>query len=288
MDNRTEMNDVLSWTLSDPEQRIGFAGGRFTRVNHLLAGLLGALLTAAVFGVLFPFRSTPVGMLFFRENSLPITVSIVFLTAWSLAILALKLAKLRLQRRALRLSIMPDGHDFVLSPNTVDQVVERMATCVDDPRNFVLLNRIDWALSNLRNLGRVGDVSEMFTTQAEYDEGNMETSYLAVAAFVWAIPVLGFIGTVLGLSQAIGEFGGVLQSSSELDQIKQQLQQVTGGLSTAFETTLLGLVAALIVQLCMASLKKSEHEFLDDCSEYCSRHVISRLRLLPLETAGER
>ena len=31
----------------------------------------------------------------------------------------------------------------------------------------------------------------------------METSYSVINSFVWAIPVLGFIGTVLGLSQAI-------------------------------------------------------------------------------------
>ena len=41
----------------------------------------------------------------------------------------------------------------------------------------------------------------------------METSYSVINAFVWAIPVLGFIGTVLGLSQAIGQFGGVLQGA---------------------------------------------------------------------------
>lgn len=39
----------------------------------------------------------------------------------------------------------------------------------------------------------------------------METSYALVQGFVWAIPVLGFIGTVVGLSQAIGGFTAVLQ-----------------------------------------------------------------------------
>ena len=34
----------------------------------------------------------------------------------------------------------------------------------------------------------------------------MDTSYLMLSGFVWAIPVLGFIGTVLGLSDAICDF----------------------------------------------------------------------------------
>jgi hypothetical protein len=46
--------------------------------------------------------------------------------------------------------------------------------------------------------------------------------------------VLGFIGTVIGLSEAIGQFSGVLGASSDVDQISQALRGVTGGLATAF------------------------------------------------------
>jgi biopolymer transport protein ExbB/TolQ len=107
----------------------------------------------------------------------------------------------------------------------------------------------------------------------------METSYAMVQGFVWAIPVLGFIGTVLGLSEAIGTFGSVLDASDDLSQISSSLKGVTGGLATAFETTLLALVAALIIQLVMTALKKSEEEFLDATVEYCIRNVVGRLRL---------
>jgi len=71
----------------------------------------------------------------------------------------------------------------------------------------------------------------------------------------------------------------VLDSSEDLSMITESLKGVTGGLSTAFETTLLALIAALIVQLIMTALKKSEEEFLDATMEYCIRNVIGRLRL---------
>jgi hypothetical protein len=103
----------------------------------------------------------------------------------------------------------------------------------------------------------------------------------------WAIPVLGFIGTVMGLSTAIGGFAAVLQSAEDLSQIKSSLQGVTGGLATAFETTLQALVAALIIQLILTFLKKSEEEFLDECSEYCVRNVVNRLRIMPFQGDDE-
>jgi hypothetical protein len=62
---------------------------------------------------------------------------------------------------------------------------------------------------------------------------------------------------------------------------------VTAGLATAFETTLVALVAALFIQLALTGLKKSEEEFLDECGEYCLRHVVGRLRILPFDTERE-
>ncbi len=271
----------LSWARGDVEQRLGFPGGRFTRVNSLLSGLAGALLAAAFYGALLPFRDSRIGAMFFDRGV--VQYAIAFFTAWSLTTLLLKWLKLRLQCRALAIDVVPATPDFVLSPQTVDEVQTRILRAVEDPRQFVLFNRIAIALSNLRNLGRVSDVDEILQTQAGNDESGMQTSYALVQGFVWAIPVLGFIGTVQGLSAAIGSFGSVLTQSSELTQMKDALRGVTAGLSVAFETTLVGLVAALIVQLLLTWLKQAEEQFLDGCTEYCTRRIVSRLRLSPLE-----
>jgi biopolymer transport protein ExbB/TolQ len=135
------------------------------------------------------------------------------------------------------------------------------------------------ALSNLRNLGAVGDVDDILRSQAAQDESQMETSYAIVQGFVWAIPVLGFIGTVLGLSMAIGSFTAVLGTGQDVSAITGALGNVTAGLATAFDTTLVALVAALVIQLLMVMTKKSEEEFLDEAMEYGLRNVVGRLRL---------
>jgi biopolymer transport protein ExbB/TolQ len=154
---------------------------------------------------------------------------------------------------------------------------------MDDPRRFVLFHRIVTTLSNLRNLGRVNDVDELLRNQAADDADALETSYSLAAGFIWAVPVLGFIGTVQGLSVAVGGFGAVLSTSSELSAVKGALRDVTGGLAVAFETTMQGLVAALVLQLVATALKKSEYEFLETCGDYCSTHIVGRLRLAPYD-----
>ncbi|MCA9139516.1 MAG: MotA/TolQ/ExbB proton channel family protein [Planctomycetales bacterium] len=202
---------------------------------------------------------------------------IVFFSYWSLLILFFKRAKLRLQRRALQLRIMPEQMDFVLSVDRVTEVLHRLYEVCDDPRRFVLLHRIEVGLSNARNLSRVVDLGEILRTQSEHDESVMETSFNLIRGLVWAIPILGFIGTVSGLSVAIGGFGKVLSQTEDPSKLIGALQGVTGGLATAFETTLLALIAALLVQMAMTFQKKQEEEFLDECTEFCQREVLSRI-----------
>lgn len=276
---------VLSWTKGDPEQRIGFRGGRFTRVNGVLSFLAACLLALGFFGLLLLVPDSHFAEMFTQRGSVQYVT--VLLTSWALIILLIKWRKLALQRRALAYGVVPIDADFVLSSTTVDQVMANIYATVDDPKQFLLFNRITVALSNLRNLGRVSDLDDILRSQAEQDESGMETSYSLVQGFVWAIPVLGFIGTVLGLSEAIGAFSDVLAASDEVDQLSSALRGVTAGLATAFETTLVALVAALGVQMVLIFLRKSEEEFLDNCSEYCTRHIVGRLRIMPFEAAVE-
>ena len=147
----------------------------------------------------------------------------------------------------------------------------------------MVLWRIERALSNLRNIGRVADVSSFISDMSESDASYVENSYTLPKGLIWAIPVLGFIGTVLGLSQAVGGFGAVVAGGADLDALKGALGGVTGGLATAFETTLIALVAALIIQLLMTLLQHKEEEFLDDAAAYCHRNLTSRLKMLDVQ-----
>ena len=271
----------IKWYKSDLESRLGFEGGRFTSVNNLFVMLIGLFLTVCFYAALIPFEGSFFADMFTKRG--PTQHATTFLTFWSTAILFMKWRKLANQRRLLNYDFIPIRPDFVLGPATVDQVLHLIYGVVDFPRKFTLTNRIVIALSNLKNLGRVSDVDDIFRSQGDTDESQMESSYTILNGFIWAIPVLGFIGTVLGLSEAISAFGGVLQGEGGMDQIKSALRLVTGGLATAFETTLVALVAAMVLQLAMTFLKRNEQNFLDDCSEYCLMKVVNRIRIQMIE-----
>jgi biopolymer transport protein ExbB/TolQ len=140
-------------------------------------------------------------------------------------------------------------------------------------------------LRMMRNLGRVGDVDELLASRADQDEASNDSGYTVLRGFIWAIPVLGFIGTVLGLTEAMGQFGATLGSvqegagSSQVSALVQNLTGVLDGLKTAFVTTGQALVAVLIIQLVMIAVKRADEQLLDDIQGTCTRTIVARVRL---------
>ena len=276
---------LLAWSQSDIENRFGFKGGRYTSVNHAFAFLIGALLTGMLYVLmLFVFNHVPgltaIATIYMRPSNQFAVIPATFFCFGGLAILYLKGKKIKFQRRALELSAVPAEPEFILTESTAATVLARIHSMVDHPRHFILLNRLDRALSNFKNIGQVGDVSAILRAQAENDEDQVASSYTVVNGLVWAIPVLGFIGTVLGLSLAIGRFTATLQAAGDLTLIRASLQGVTGGLATAFESTLVALTFTLILQLVITFQQKREMAFLDECNDYCHSHIVSKLRLV--------
>ncbi len=138
----------------------------------------------------------------------------------------------------------------------------------------------------MQNIGQVSDVATILRNQADYDEEQIASSYSLVHSFLWAIPVLGFIGTVIGLRAAIGALGITLEAGGDLVSIRQGLQAVTAGLATKFETTLVALICAVILQVLLAFLQSRESEFLDECNDPCHAHIASKLNLTEAPAAA--
>ena len=282
----------LSYAKNDIERICGFKSKKFTMVNYLFTFILGMLITLAFYGALMPFYGKGIDMIdmFFHggaKNRSSIPYYTVALTGWALAILLVKWLKLKNQRKAFKLDLMPADPNFVLSPRTASEILDRIYIQVDQPRCYVLLDRIDLALGNLKNIGNVDGVSESLSSQASDDEAYLASSYTIFKGFIWAIPVLGFIGTVVGLAGAVGGFGNVVAQGASVEELKTALGGVTGGLSIAFETTLIALLLALIVQLLAKFVQSEEEQFLDECAVYCNRNIVAKMKDINL-TGNEK
>lgn len=266
----------LSVRQGDPEAMFGLSPSAGTSVRTAFCGLIALILTAVFFGVLSSLPASTFRSMMIERG--PTQYAAVLLGFWAVVILVFKRMKLSVQRRALARPVVPENQRFVLTRQTAPDVLTTIHAMADFPDQFLIFRRILIALSSLKNLGRIGDVDEVLQSMADRDESASATSFGMLSGFLWAIPVLGFIGTVLGLANAIGNFSALLTDDSDVAGIIGSLREVTGGLSTAFETTLVALVIALVLQLWITVQKKAEEEFLDQCQDYCLSQIVSRMR----------
>lgn len=112
------------------------------------------------------------------------------------------------------------------------------------------------------------DIDETFAIkEREYMKGSFSLSRF----MVWAIPIMGFIGTVWGISNGIAYFSDAMTSTNSVTDVsamlKESLPLVTSSLATAFDTTLLALLLSIPLMMLMLSLEKSEEAYLIDLDE---------------------
>lgn len=277
----------LDFNTVDPEARFGLPCGRNTNPSNMNALVLGCLFTTLFYAACFLLWKAgfPEELWEWTTGFEGIPILIVFFGAWSLGILLIKYLKIRAQRKALKLNMIPDQAGFALTRQTVDDVLTHIETEVTGADRFLLIHRVVMALRSVKNTGRIAETDTVIESIADSDESIMESGYTVLRGFIWAIPIIGFLGTIIGLTQAIGRFADVLGDGGlDKDTLITSLGGVMDGLNVAFVTTGEALACALLIQLILTFVRNLDEAFLDDCRRYTSRHILPRLRVERLES----
>jgi biopolymer transport protein ExbB/TolQ len=93
----------------------------------------------------------------------------------------------------------------------------------------------------------------------------LHDSFALVQTINWAIPIMGFLGTVLGITMAIFNL--------DVNHLDASLSEVTFNLAVAFDTTAVALCHSLILVFLYLFVKSSEERMLAQVAEFC-RHVL--------------
>ena len=113
------------------------------------------------------------------------------------------------------------------------------------------------------NTGSSFQLERAADSDVELYELSMTSSFSLPKVLLWAIPLRGFIGTVIGMSQAVGSFDSVLSNADNVDGLKNGLVKVTGGLGTAFDTTYLALILSVEFAFPLNVLERIEDRLLN-------------------------
>jgi biopolymer transport protein ExbB/TolQ len=210
-----------------------------------------------------------------RYLSHPVEWVEVVLFCCALAALAAKLWYARAERRAGRETVLPpwDG-----KPVPVTEAAGLLAGLHRLPRRLQstwLVHRLCAVLEFLHSRNSAADLDDHLRALADNDSLAVEGSYSLVRFICWATPILGFLGTVVGIAGAVA---GVTP-----EVLEQSLNQVTDGLALAFDTTALALALTMVLMFLSFLTERAEAGVLEAVDGYVDRELAHRFE----RVAGE-
>ena len=125
-------------------------------------------------------------------------------------------------------------------------------------RDSYLVRRLHDALDHVIRKGSADRLDEELKHLADLDADRQHEGYALVRIIIWATPMLGFLGTVIGITLALGG----LSPEALVNSPEDAMQGLLAGLSVAFDTTALALSLAIILMFMQFMVNQLDTELL--------------------------
>jgi biopolymer transport protein ExbB/TolQ len=134
--------------------------------------------------------------------------------------------------------------------------------------NTYLARRVIAVIEFLCQRRSAAELDDHLRGLTDNDSLALEGSYSLTRFITWAIPILGFLGTVLGITEAI--------SGVTPEKLEKSLSSVTDGLALAFDATALGLALTMVTMFCSFLVERREQAVLDAVDHFVERQLAHR------------
>lgn len=195
--------------------------------------------------------------------------AIVILLLWALAIIVYKAFEHARERRVLDAGVLRLADGTRILPEDTREYARQLESLPAESRGLLVPRAVLAALARFgatRNVQDAGAVAHG-VCQSEAERLDSELSMLRYIA--WAIPAIGFIGTVRGIGDAL---------SQAHKAVGGDISGVTEGLGVAFNSTLIALLLSILLMFLMQQLQQLQERLVLDSETYLDQVVIRNLQ----------
>ena len=158
--------------------------------------------------------------------------------------------------------------------------IDKLKKLPDHVANSYLALRLKDALTHVRRKGTADDLDEELKYLSDLDQARQHQGYALVRIIIWATPMLGFLGTVIGITLALGD----LSPQSLVNSPETAMQGLLAGLSVAFDTTALALSLSILLMFAQYITNHLESELLASVDSRVSKELVGRFEQLGTRT----
>lgn len=172
------------------------------------------------------------------------------------------------ERATLRAGILPEDDRTMLAGDDLKSIYQKARGISRTAVLPTLVRRLTMEFRKSRSAERVG---ALLQSSLELFMHRLDLRYTLLRYLVWLIPTLGFVGTVIGIADAMAFAGSGVVDADQL------LTPTTQRLAVAFHTTLVALLQSGVLVLLMNSLQSGEEAVINESGQYCLENLVMRL-----------
>lgn len=251
--------------------------------HRLVPPLLAAVCTAALYfiaagapgsGAALQSLLLPSGG--WLQSTIPMAIAFLFL--WSFAILALRFIVTQKQRGFVHAELVQSCARRVRD-GQLAEVIESVHAELQQNRSSIIYGTV-YALLHTLSLTNDPQRSHAYLRDlAHLNATALRLSQRKIRVLIWSMLLLGLLAAVAGASTAVGQYAAVLTAGVESNLLlKTDTGQLFTQLSSAFNTTVLGLAASLLILLTSGFVRSREAGLLTSVQQLCLR-IISHARV---------
>ena len=195
----------------------------------------------------------------------------VTLCLWSLLLLGRQAWLTQKDRKLLDKDYVRIGEAQVVLPEDARVYSRPLEALPKEEQDGFLPRLLMVAYNRFGATRSVQDAAEAVRDECEFEASSMDTKLSMVRFTAWAIPAVGFVGTVRGIGAALQEAQGAMGGD---------ISGVTMGLGVTFNATLTALSTCIIVMFWMHQLQQYQDRLVLDARTYVDRQLLRKLRVV--------
>ncbi len=192
------------------------------------------------------------------------------LLLWAIAIMGYKAFGAFQERSLLHQDLIPLSEGESVLPEDAREYSRPIQALPEAQQNLLMPRALLTALDRFRSTRSIQDTSAAVQNICETESERLDSELSMVRYIAWAIPSIGFIGTVRGIGDALGQAHRAVEGD---------IAGVTESLGVAFNSTFIALLLSILLMFLVHQLQLLQERLVLDVERYCERRLIRHLQV---------
>ncbi len=194
----------------------------------------------------------------------------IILLLWSLAIIGYKGRATMRERALLDLDLVQVPEGMRILPEDTREYSRQLEALPPARQQSLPVRALTAALARFGATRNVQDVSEATRAVMQAEADRLDAELSMVRYIAWAIPAIGFIGTVRGIGDALAEAHKAVTGD---------IAGVTAGLGVAFNSTFVALLLSLLLMFLLHNLQLAQERLVLDAETWLDQRLLRHLQV---------